>query len=128
MQHIDYIDDDEGAQLQAESEHLRSYFGDRRYQTREIDLAEQGCVSLEGTGHLGKASGEVLPEADTAQVEDRLRHIVGRNTGYLAKDHDIHEHREERRDEIPAHTEDGLLVLHRDVALNEEPNEVAFRP
>ena len=55
------VDDDEGSQLEREAEELRRHDGDRRDESREIDLPEEGGIGLEGIGDGGEALGEILP-------------------------------------------------------------------
>ena len=126
--HKEDIDADESKELQREAEEFRYDLRDRRNESREIDFSEQAGVRLERTGDIRETGGEILPEADTAEVKDRLRNIIGGDAGDTAEDDHIHEHREERRDEIPAHTEDGLLILHGDVALDKQPDEIFLIP
>lgn len=122
------IDDDERGELEREAEQLGQYDRDRRDEPREINLSIEACIGLESAGNSRQTLGEILPEAYTTEVEDRLRDVVGRDTCDAAKDDDVHEHREQRRDEIPSHAEDGLLELHRDVSLDKQPDEVLLTP
>ena len=122
------IHDHERTELERETEEFGRHDRYRRYQPREIDFSEEACVRLEGIGNRRETLREILPKADAGEVKDRLRDVIRRNTGNAAEDHDVHEHREKRRDEIPAHTKDGLLKLDGDVTLNKEPNEVFLSP
>ena len=125
---VQHIYEHKRDQLQAKAEHLRDYLRYRRHQTREIDLAEQTRIALERTRSIRQTGREILPQTDTAQVEHRLRDVIRRDTGNTTEHHDVHEHREQRRDEVPPHTEDRLLVLHRDIALDKQPNQVLLLP
>ena len=122
------IHDHERTELEREAEEFGGYNRDWRYQPREIDFSEEACVRLEGIGNRRETLREILPKADAGEVKDRLRDVIRRNAGNAAKDHDVHEHREKGRDEIPPHTEDGLLELNGDVTFNKEPNEVFLSP
>ena len=122
------IDDDEGRELQRETKHLRDNYRDRRYESREVDLTEEIGVRLEGSGNRSQAFGEVFPKADTTEVEDRLRDVVGRYFCNASEHDDIHEHREQGRDEIPAHAEDSLLELDCYIAFDKQPNQIFLLP
>ena len=122
------IDDDKSGELERETEEFRHHHRDRRYQAREVNLSEQVRIGLESIRDSREALGEILPEAYTGEVENRLRDIIRRDIGNASEHDHVHHHREQRRDEIPAHTKNGLLVLHRDVTLDEQPDEVAFTP
>ena len=122
------IDDNKRTELQRETEHLGYHHRDGRHQSREIDLAKQAGIGLEGIGYRRKTLREILPEADTGEIKDRLRYIVRRYLSNPTEDHDIHKHREERRDEIPAHAKNRLLELNRYITLNKEPDQVALLP
>ena len=54
--------------------------------------------------------------------------VVGRYLSDAPEHDDIHKHREEWRNEIPTHAEDGLLELDRYIALDKQPDEVALAP
>ena len=122
------IDEHECTELQREAEQLGQHHRRRRHQTREIDLTEQTGIALKRTGHRVEALRKILPKADAAEVEHGLRDIIRRYAGDATENDNVHEHREQRRDEIPAETEDGLLELHRQVAFDEQPNEVLLLP
>ena len=128
LENKEQIDDDKRTELQRETEHLGYHHRDGRNESREIDLTKQISIGLERIRHRRQALGEILPKANTGEVEHRLRDIISRYAGNAAKHDDIHEHREKRRDEIPPHAEDRLLELNRDITLDKQPDQVALLP
>ena len=125
---IDGIDHHEQPELDGETQQIAEDIRDRHHQTREIDLAEDAGVLDEGVGGGIEAVGEVLPHAHASQVEQRLGHAVGGDTGNAAKHHHVHDDRQRRLDDVPQRPEDGLLILHDDVTLHKERAEVAVAP
>ena len=125
---VDGVDNQEEHELYAETQQVAHHVGDRHYHAREVDLAEDARVGGEGVGGLGEAVAEILPQADAAEVEERLRQAVGGDLGDATEDHHIHHHGDERLYDIPCRSEDGLLVLCGDVAADEEAAQVAVAP
>ena len=102
--------------------------GQGRYQSREIDLAEQAGILGKRACCIRQAGGEILPKAYTRHVEYRLRYIIRGNTGYSAEHDHVHEDGEQGRNEVPRHTEYRLLELNDYIALDKQPNEVLLFP
>ncbi len=96
LSHKNKIDDDESSQLQREAEELGADHRHRRDKTREIDLAIKSGIGLESGRYSRKACREILPKANTAKIEDRLRYIVCGDISDTAKHDHIHHHREKR--------------------------------
>lgn len=120
-QHEEQVHNHKGSQLDTKPEQFAQAHGDRRYQTRKINLTIEVGIGLECGTDRREAGGEIFPKTDAAEVENRLRNIVGGYIGNAPKDHNINECGEQRRDEVPTHAKDGLLKLNRDVTLDEEP-------
>ncbi len=112
------IDEDEHKELYAEAYQIA---GDARqwyYETREIDLAKDCLVGGKDIAACREALLEVTPHADACHIEKGLGHTIGGDACQSAKDKHIHDSGEQWLDEIPQRTENGLLVLRDDVALD----------
>lgn len=117
-QRISDVDNDEQSELDSETYEVADSAGQRTDQTREINLAEDGRIGDERVGSLCETVREVLPEADAAKIEQRLRNAIGRDSGDSAEDHHVHDDRKRRLDHEPERSEDCLLVLSDDVSLD----------
>ena len=95
------IDGKEERKLDAKTHEVAHGITQGGDETREIDLAEDTCVGNEGVAGLVQTVGEILPEADTCQVEKRLGKSVGTNLGNPAEDYHIHDGGHQRLDDIP---------------------------
>lgn len=126
--HIKQIDNDKQSELDAEPDQVAHRVGERHDQPREIDLPEYVRVGHKGVGGLGEAIRKVLPHADTAQVEERLRNAVGRDAGDAAEHHHVHNHGKCRLDQPPERPQDGLLVLGDDVTFHEKGKQITVIP
>ena len=70
---VDGVDHQEESELDAEAQQVADDGRDGYHHAWEVDLAEDAGVGGEGRRRLGEAVVEVLPEADAAEVEQRLR-------------------------------------------------------
>ena len=125
---VDGIHHQKQPQLDGESQQVAHHGGDGHHQPREVDLAEDARVGNESRRGLAEAVAEILPQAHAAEVEQGLRQPVGRNLGDAPEDHHVHQHRDGGLQDVPQGSEDGLLVLRRDVAPHEEARQVAVAP
>ena len=114
--------------MDAEAQEVAEDGGYGDDQAGEVDLAEHAGIGHEGGGGLVETVGEVEPADVTGHVEDGLGDAIGAHLGYTAKDHHVHDDGDDGLDDVPQRTEDGLLVLDDDVALDEQLNEVAVAP
>ena len=122
------IDDDEESELDDEPQEVADDVRDRHHQPWEIDLTENAGVVDEGIGRLGEAFGEIVPHAGTGEVEQRPGNAVGRDAGDAAEYDHVHQDRKGRLDHEPDRSEDRLLVLGDDVALDKQGTKVPVIP
>ena len=125
---VDQIDDQEESKLDAEAEQVAEHVGDGHHHAGEIDLAEDGGVGDKGVGSLGQAFGEVVPHTGSGEVEERPGYSVGRDAGDAAEHDHVHDDGQGRLHDEPDRSQDGLLVLGDDIALDEETAEVPVLP
>ena len=125
---VDHIDCHEQAELDAEAQEVADDVRDRHDQPREIDLAEDVGVGHEGVSRRVQTVREVLPHTDTAEVEERLWHAVSRDACDSAEDDHVHDDSQQRLDQIPQRSQDGLLILYDNVSLYEQQAQVAVVP
>ena len=69
-----------------------------------------------------------MPHTSSGQIEQRSGNSVSRDTCDPAEDDHVHYDRQGGLDDKPDRTEDGLLVLGDDVALDEKGDEVSVLP
>lgn len=122
------VDSYEQADLYGETQQITEYGGDGDDQAGEVDLTEHAGIGNEGGGGLVETVGEVEPADVAGHVENGLGNAVGAHLGYAAKDHHVHDDSDDGLDDVPKRTEDGLLVLYDDVALDKQFDEVAVAP
>ena len=125
---IDDVDNDKKTELNTEPQEVTDNMGHRHHQTREIHFPENVGVLHKGVRRLRNTIGEVLPQAGTCQVEQRPRDAVGRDAGDATENDHIHNDREGGLDHVPDGTQDGLLVLGDDIALDEQGTQVPVGP
>ena len=125
---INDVNDGEEAELDAQPEQVADHAGDWHNQAREIDFAEDACIADEGVGRAGQTTGEILPHAGTGEVKQGTGHSVCRNPGDAAEYDHEHDDGHGRLDDKPGGTQDRLLVLRDDIALDEQAAEVAVAP
>ena len=100
----------------------------RHHQPGEVHFPEDVGVLHEGVRCLRDTVGKILPEASTRQVEQRPGDAVSGNAGDTAEDDHIHNDREGGLDHVPDGTQDGLLILGDDIALDEQGTQVPVGP
>lgn len=122
------VDGYEETNLDGEAQQVAEDGGDGDDEAGEVDLAEHACIGHERGRCLVETVGEVEPADVTGHVEDGLGDAIGAHLGYTAKDDHVHDDGDDGLDDVPKRTEDGLLVLDDDVALDEQLNEVAVAP
>ena len=125
---VDDVDDHEESELDAEPQQVADNVRHWHHQAGEVYLAEDVRVLHEGVGGLRDAVGEILPEAGTGQIEQRPGDAVSGNAGDAAEHDHIHNDREGGLDHVPDRTQDGLLVLGDDIALDEQGTQVPVGP
>ena len=77
-------------------------------------------VAYEGIGRLIETVREVSPDDGAGHIEEELRQSVRGELGDVAEDDGEGDGGEERLDEIPERSEDGLFVDGDEVAADEE--------
>ena len=85
-------------------------------------------VGGEGVGGLIQTVGEIEPADIACHVKQGLGNAVGTHLGDATEDHHVHNDGQDGLDDVPQGTEDGLLVLYDDVALDEQCYQVAIAP
>lgn len=112
-------------------EHLDQVAGgatERHYQTWEVDFTEDVGIGSEDVTTDGEGLVEVVPKQDASHIEEGLRGAIGANAGEATEHEHIHDGGEDRLDDIPEGTKDGLLVLGDDIALDVHDVEVTIAP
>ena len=115
-------------QLYAEAEEVGHHCGDGDDQTGKVDLAKHGLIGSESSGGLVQTVGEVEPADIACHIEQGLGDAVGAHLGDATEHHHVHNDGQDGLDDVPQGTEDGLLVLYDDVALDEQCYQVAIAP
>jgi len=87
---IDKIHAHKHTKLYREAEEIGEEAREGRYESREIYLAEDGAVGLEGGGDFVEALCEVVPKADSREVEKGLWDSVGGDMCYAGEYDDIY--------------------------------------
>ncbi len=85
-------------------------------------------VGGERCGGPGKAARKITPHHRSRHIEEQLRQTVRRQLGNIAKDHREGEGGEQRLNDEPQRSEDGLLVARDEVAPHEHTDQVAVMP
>ena len=125
---VDGIDGKEQAKLYGEPQQVAQHCRDGHYETREINLAENACIGGEGRGCFRQAVIEVLPHADAAEVEQRLRKSVSGYLGDTAENHHVHHYRNHWLDYVPQWAQHSLLILCGDVASYKQAAQITVVP
>ena len=126
--HVEDIHQHEEPELDSQAQEIADDVRDGHHQAREIHLSEDARVLHERIGGLGDTVGEVLPQAGSGEVEQRARHAVRGDAGDAAEHDHVHDDRQGRLNHIPDRTQDRLLVLGDDIALDEQRAQVAVPP
>lgn len=85
-------------------------------------------ISQEGIGRLFQAVREIEPADVAGHIEQRLRDAVRAHLGDAAENEHIHQHGQDRLNQVPQRPEYRLLVLNDDIAPHEEPDQVPIAP
>ena len=122
------VDEDEHQELDEHADEVAGDAAQGDHQAGEVDLAEDTLIGSEDIAAGGKAGAEIVPEGDARHIEQGLGDTVGRDACESTEDKHIHNSGEQGLDEVPRGTEDRLLVLRDDVALDIHTVEVAVVP
>ena len=85
-------------------------------------------VGKERVRCLVQTVGEVEPADVACHVEQGLGDAVSTHLGDATEHHHVHDDGQNGLDDEPEGTQDSLLVLYDDVALDEQGNQVAIAP
>ena len=69
-----------------------------------------------------------MPQHGVGHVEEHLRQPIGGQTGDVAEDDGEDDRGQERLDQEPEGTEDGLFIVRDEIAPHEEGDEIAVVP
>lgn len=84
--------------------------GDHRNQAREINLAKKVNILNDGVEGFLQEVRKISPDDYASYVEEEKRKIVGGQLRYAPKNNRKGEIGEDRLDQVPEWTEDGLLI------------------
>src|SRR5690606_916114 len=108
-----------------EVDQFRENRGERNDESRKIDFLNHSGIDDETGAGVGHRIGKVGPGDEGDEGENRVGNAVGRNAGEASENDRENDHRENRLDDRPADSEDGLGVADFDVAPDEEVKQVA---
>ena len=114
--------------MDGESDQVGNDDRDGRYQAREVDLAEQMRIAGEGGRSACQAVVKVIPHHSARHVEQHLRQSVRGQAGDVTEYNREYHRSEERLDEEPEWSEDGLLVARDEITSHEHTDQVAIMP
>lgn len=114
--------------LHQEGDEIGNEDGHRHRHPREVHLAEQMRILHKGIRGLVQALGKVGPDDRAGHVKEELRQSIGGQTGNPAEDHGKGDGGQQRLDEIPQGTQDGLLVSRHKIPAHKQQDEVAVAP
>ncbi len=126
--HIIDIEGREDSQLYGERQQIRRHSHQRHDDSREIDFAEDISIGDKRIGGSTHTSCKITPDSNAQQVKQDCRHSVRRDIGNTTKNHDIHQHRQDRRDDEPQWSEHCLLIRRAEIAVHKEDKHVAIAP
>jgi len=106
----------EESELDGKGDQVGEQDRDRDSQPGEVNFAEELSVAYEGIGRLIETVREVSPDDGTGHVEEELGQSVCGELGDVAEDDREGDRRQERLDEVPERSEDGLFVDGDEVA------------
>ena len=114
--------------LDAESNKAGDDNGERHDEPRKVNLSEEIGIAREGSGRGLEGGSEVIPPEQPAEIEKHGRHTIGRNLGHFSEDNSEHHRHKERLDDEPQRTQHRLLVFGDEVAMDEQPEQIAVTP
>ena len=114
--------------LNYETDEIGDNYCERHHQSREINLAEYGCIGDECSRDGGEGHREIGPESQPSHVEDGRMHPVGGDHGHPVEKQQEHQRGEDWLDQIPQRTKDSLLVLRDEIAFYEQQQQIAITP
>ena len=115
----------EEQKLHEEVEQLGEHHADGHRQPREVDLAKEVVVGQKRGRGLLQGVGEIGPDEVARHVKEELGHAVRGQGGDAAEHHREHQRVQRRLDDDPRRAEHRLLVKQRDVALDQQEDQVA---
>ena len=101
---------------------------DRHEEPREIDLGQQLLLVDQAQGRLRHALREQRPGDQPGEDEHRVGEAVGVDPGEPPEDHREDQHHDQGLEDRPRRPQHRLLVPHRDVAPDQEGEQLAVRP
>lgn len=109
-------------------DHIAGNGTEWNYQTWKIDFTEDVGIGRKYITASGEAGAEIPPKDDACQIEQCLWGTVGRDSCQATEYKHVHYGGKEWLDKIPERTENGLLVLGDDIALDIHDVEIAIVP
>ena len=85
-------------------------------------------IGNKGIGGLVQTVGKIEPADITRHIEQGLRHAVGTHLSDIPEYHHVHDDGQYGLYQIPKRPQYGLLILHYDIALDKQLNQVAVPP
>ena len=101
---------------------------DRDDHSRKVDLGYQVSVSDQAVAAAGDRVREEGPGQQSRKREKRIRNAIRLNPSKPAKKQREDDHREERLDDGPGRSQDGLLIPEFDVAPGQEIEQFPVSP
>jgi len=122
------IDGEHQQELHAEFHEIGNDRGNGHHHSGEIHFAKHALVGRERGRRAVQTRRKIQPTNVAREIEQRLRHAVGAHLGDATKHHHIHDDGEHGLYDKPQRAEDGLLVLHDDVALHKQRHQISVAP
>ena len=106
----------------------RKHLADGGGQARKVHLAEHARVIYKGVGRVVDAVGKEGPDRVARHIKQERGGAVGRKPGQPAEHNVEDDGGQQRVQDDPRRSQDGLLVQHGKIALDEHDDQVAVTP
>src|SRR5581483_11270988 len=104
------------------------YAGYGNDEAREIDFGNQNRAAHQTLSAASDGAREIIPRQESRERKDRVRQIVRREFGEIAKDERKDNRRRQRLQRDPRDAEYRLLVAHLDIAPHQKIQQLAIFP
>jgi len=122
------VEDHKCEELDEGRDKVREHLADRHGESRKVDLSEEPRVDGKSVHRVRELRLKIMPEHGPAVIKERVRNAFCPDIRQFPKNESVDYRCEERLENEPERTEDGLLVDRLDVPLREKHDKITIVP